>query len=241
MAAVSVADQLKVLIDLQGLDGRIYRLQRELAQEPAAAARLKADHQQAVQVLKASEEKHQAVELKRNQMETELAAKESQIQKHQAQLFQLKTNKEYTAMQREIEGLKADRSVLEEEILKLMEEVDRGKGALQAERERLKGKEAEVNSALARMEQESQRIRTEVEQLQAARQLFVPKVDSQILSRYERILQNREGTALVPVQGNACTGCHMVLPPQMINEILMAARLIACESCARLLYIEPNG
>ena len=63
-------------------------------------------------------------------------------------------------------------------------------------------------------------------------------MDPPALSQYERILERKEGSALVPVRGNACSGCNMVLPPQAINEVQMNTRLIPCESCARILYIE---
>ncbi len=240
MSTVSVADQLKVLIELQGLDGQIYQLQRELGSKPAEAARLNADHQQSAQGLKAAEDQYKALEIKRNQMEIELGEKENQIKKLQGQLFQLKTNKEYSAMQREIEGLKADKSVLEEEVLKFMEESDRIKARVHTEREALKAKETELKMVLARLDEETQKIKAGVQQLQASRQGLTPKVDPQTLSRYERILQNREGLALVPIKGNACGGCNIIIFPQMINEVMMATRLILCDSCARILYIDPT-
>ncbi|MBI3333653.1 MAG: hypothetical protein HYZ93_06145 [Candidatus Omnitrophica bacterium] len=239
MAAVSIADQLKVLVEMQGLDAQIYRLRREVEAKPAQAARLKVDHQQAAEKLKGAEGQYKALEVKRNQMEMDLGEKESLVRKHQAQLFQVKTNKEYSALQKEIEGLKADKSVLEEEVLKLMEEIDQIKGRIGADREALKAQEAVLQQALAEVDEETRQADASIEQLQSARSTLTPKADPQILRRYERILVNKEGLAIVPVVGEACGGCHMVLPPQMINEIQMATRLIPCESCARILYIEP--
>ena len=51
-------------------------------------------------------------------------------------------------------------------------------------------------------------------------------------------LKGKEGLAMVPVRQNACGGCHLNLPPQVINEIQMKTELVFCESCARILYIE---
>ena len=239
MAAVSILDQLKILVELQGLDAQIYQLRRDLDSKPAQAARLKGEQQQAAQQVQGLEARYKGLEVKRNQMEMELGEKESQVRKYQGQLSQVKTNKEYSAMQKEIDGLKADKSVQEEEILKLMEQVEQVKSQLASERENLKTKEAALNTTLAQIDQESQKIQASLDQLQSVRATLVPNVDSQILKRYERILANKEGLALVPVSGEACKGCHMVLPPQVINEIQMATRLITCESCARILYIEP--
>ncbi len=241
MAVVSIADQLKLLIELQDLDAQIYQLQRGLDVKPVQEAQLKTQHAQAVQALQAVEVQYKALDVKRSQMEIDLGQKEAQIQKLQAQLFQLKTNKEYAAMGKEIEGFKADKSVLEEETLKLMEEVDQVKAHLISEREALKAKESSLRTALAQIEEEKRQIEASIEKLKSTRLTLIPRADPNVLSRYERILERKEGLALVPVKGDACGGCHIVLPPQMINEIQLATRLILCESCARILYLESTG
>ncbi len=241
MSTVSIADQLKVLIELQKLDGEIYRLRRELGAKPVEAARLKEEHSKLAQGLQAAETRYKSAEVKRNQLETELGLKEQQVKKFQVQMYQVKTNKEYSALQLEIEGLKADKSVLEEEILKLMEEADRVKAQVASERDRLKMEEASLNSRLGLIDQEGQKIKVSIEQLQGARTELTPQVDSRVLSQYERILERKEGNALVPVRENSCSGCNMILPPQAINEVMMNTRLIPCESCARILYIESSS
>ena len=237
MATVSIADQLKLLVDLQKIDGEAFRLRRRLAAKPAEAARLKEEHHRFTQGLQQVEARHKALEVKRNQRETDLGQREEQIRKLQGQLFQVKTNKEYTAMQKEIEGAKADKSVLEEDVLKLMEEIEASKTQVAAEREGLKTREAELKAQLDRITEESQAIQASLAELKAARQAALPSVDPTILAQYERILERKEGTALVPVVGDACGGCHMILPPQTVNEVQMYARLVPCEACARILYV----
>lgn len=241
MATVSIADQLKLLVDLQKVDGEIYRLRRRLEAQPAEAARLKEEHQRLTQGLQQVEARYKALEVKRNQKENDLGQKEEQIKKLQVQLFQVKTNKEYTAMQKEIEGFKADKSVFEEEVLKLMEEIDGAKAQVASERDQLKTREADLKSKLDGIEQESQRSKASIEELKGKRGAVVPKVDPTILAQYERILERKEGLALVPVVGDSCGGCHMILPPQAVNEVQIATRLVPCEKCARILYVETNG
>ena len=241
MTTTSIADQLKVLVELQKLDGQIYALRREFNAKPAEIARLKEEHARKTQGVQAAESRYKSLEVKRNQLETDLGQKEQQTKKFQVQLYQVKTNKEYAALQLEIAGLKADQSVLEEEILKLMEEVDRAKSQMAAEREGLKAEEAALSGCIGAVDQEAGWIKTSMEQMQAGRAQLLPKVDPKVLRQYERILERKEGSALVPVRGDACSGCNMVLPPQAINEVQMNTRLIPCESCARILYIEPSA
>lgn len=237
MTTVSIADQLKILVELQKLDGQIYGFRRELNAQPAEIARLKEDHLRKTQGVQTIVSRYQSLEVKRNQLETDLGQKEQQTKKLQIQMYQVKTNKEYSAFQLEIAGLKADQSVLEEEILKLMEEIDRAKSQMASEREGLKTEEAALNNRVAVIGQESEKIKAEMERMRAQRGQLAPKVDPRILRQYERVLERREGSALVPVRGNACSGCNMILPPQVINEVQISARLIPCESCARILYI----
>ena len=240
MTTASVADQLKILAELQKLDSRIYGLRRELGSKPAQVAGLKEGHSKAAQALQSVEARYKSLEVKRNQMETELGQREEQIKKLQVQLFQLKTNKDYAAMQKEIAGFKADKSVLEEEILKLMEESDRAKAQLASEKEALKAQEAALQTDLQRVEEEAQMLKASLQGLESARGALTPKVESTVLAQYERILERKEGFALALVQGDACGGCHMNLPPQLIVEILQNDRVVTCESCTRILIIEPS-
>lgn len=239
MSTLAIADQLKALIELQKLDGEMYHLRRDLRTKPEEADRLKREHQAKSQALQEAESRAKTSEVKRNQMEMELGQKEEQLKKLQGQLFQVKTNKEYTALQKEIEGFKADRSVLEEEILKRMEEVDQAKARVVSERQLLKAEEEKVGVRLKEIEEESRQIQSRIQELQQQRIGVTPRVEPPVLAQYERVLEHRDGMALVPVRGNACGGCFMGLPPQLINEVHLATRLVPCESCARILYMEP--
>ena len=58
------------------------------------------------------------------------------------------------------------------------------------------------------------------------------------LEVYERVLDIREGLALVPVLNDSCGGCHRRLPPQVINEVYLKAKLVTCENCNRILYFD---
>ena len=66
----------------------------------------------------------------------------------------------------------------------------------------------------------------------------IPEIDPKILSQYERILSNRDGLAIVAVKGDSCKGCNMLVPPQVVNLIKMYERIVTCEICNRILYVE---
>jgi predicted nucleic acid-binding Zn-ribbon protein len=240
MSTVSIVDQLKILIELQGLDAQIYNLKREKETKPKEVAALKAKQQENAKGVQALEAQYKAFEVKKKEKENELEQKETLIKKLQSQLSQCKTNKDYTTMVHEIEGNKADRSVIEEELIKMMDEADRLKTAQQGERQALKGKDDDIAKQIAQIEDQAKGLQKQIDELTAKRGEIAPKVDPKHLAKYERVLDRWGGVALVPVvNGRSCAGCNIVLPPQLVNEIMAGTRLIPCESCARILYIEP--
>ena len=231
------------LAALQTVDKQLYDVKRQRATKPTYIEHIKSEFQVEAQKTKAVEEQIRALQVKRGGMEGDLAAKEGSVRKLQMQLYQVKSNKEYTALLHEIEGVKADNSVLEEEILKMMEQIDQQKIALVESQRLLKEQEGQMQSRVGVVEREIAALDATIDQLQSQRQALLPRVDRKVLVHYERILEKKEGLGLVPVQmpQEACGGCHMNIPPQTINEIRLKERLITCESCARLLYYPDDA
>ena len=145
MSAVSIKDQLVKLVELQNLDTQIYALKRERDGKPVKIKELEDSFNEKKKNLAELDERSKAVGLKRKEKDLELAKKEEEIKKFQAQLYQLKTNKDYSAMLRQIEQIKADGSVLEEEIIKGLDEVDKLKNSIAKEQEFLKQEEAALS------------------------------------------------------------------------------------------------
>ena len=158
------------------------------------------------------------------------------MKKLNIQLYQLKTNKEYETMQHEINGLKADCSVLEEEIIKLMDEVEEAESNIANEQKQLEEKQQQVDSEIKKIEDEIKSIERELVKEEEKRKQIAVEVDPKILSNYERILEVKDGLAIVPVVNNSCGGCYMQLPPQVINEIKLKNEIIYCQICSRILY-----
>lgn len=241
MQKINVEEQLNILIKLQGLDSQLYRLRRERAEKPKLIEELEARRNEEQAAVKGIEEKIKANQLKRKQKEMDLQSKEENVKKLSNQLYQMKTNKEYQTMQHEIEGHKADNSLLEDEILAIMEEADSLSKQLAGEKEIFSDADRRLNEDRKKTEGEIAVIDKEISDFESRRGELTAQVDSKLLSQYEKILVNREGAALVAVKSQACQGCFINLPPQVINEIRMKDRIIICESCARILYIENDS
>jgi len=219
----------------------LFRLRREEQHKPLELEQARQLLAEAQANASAVEARLNTAQLKRKEKELELATAEASVKKLQMQLFQVKTNKEYSAIQHEIDQAKADISLLEEQILELLETVDQLKreqtqhlGRVEAQQTALKQEEIRIRQELSALEAQLQR-------LEVQRADLTPLVASESLALYERVLANRDGLALVPIVRESCGGCNMVQPPQVINEAYLKAKLVTCDSCNRILYVDETA
>ena len=236
-ATTSLKDQLRKLVELQAMDVDVYALKNALRDRPAEIEQLKVEFEAKKLRLKQLEEKLKSIQVVQKDLDNDLKSQEAAIAKADASLAMLKTNKEYQARLLEIEGLKADKSIVEEKILLGFDEVDAARKALENERavvaqyeKDFLAKKKEVEDAVLVMQdqlkvKESQRLR------------ITPDVRPDLLGRYERIVRNKEGLGIVQVNDHSCTGCHMHVTDQLLNQIKMYDQLICCDACARILYL----
>jgi hypothetical protein len=227
-------------VQLQVVDSEIYALRAEKARKPEEIKTLEASFEEKKQNLSNLEKSSQDLQKQRKDKELELATREESINKLQVQLYQLKTNKEYQAMIKQIDDTRADASVMEDKILELLDGIDKIKNDVSREKQKLQEEEKLFNEQKKNIENRIKEIDDRLAQLEAGRKQILPNIDSKIASQYERILPNRDGLAIVLVKDNSCSGCNMFVPPQVINLIKMYDRLVTCEVCNRILYIEED-
>ncbi|MBI5150159.1 MAG: hypothetical protein HZA28_05250 [Candidatus Omnitrophica bacterium] len=240
MPEISVKDQVKRLVDLQKLDGEIYRFKVELIEKPALIEELRKKFEASKSHLLKLEEKLKGVQLKRKELELDLKAKEDNIIKANGQLSQIKTNKEYQAKLTEIASIKADKSIIEEKILLSYDETDTVQAEVAKEEIVVDGAEKQYLTQKKQVEEEMMLIQDRVKVLDSQRKQLLPGVDKVSLQRYEKVLAHKNGLAIVPVKDSSCGGCYMNVNPQTINAIKMHDQFVVCEICQRILYIEDD-
>lgn len=236
----NIAQELDYLIKLQDIDAQIYRLNAEKESKPEEIKELKDSLAQKQSGMKEAEENLKTLQVKHKEKEMELGTKEEGVKKLQAQLYQLKTNKEYSAMLHEIEGHKADNSLLEEEIIKLMDAIDMASAKVGEEKKEFEEESKSTEAAIKVIEDRIKEIESNIAGLNKKRKELTPNISPRTLNDYERILSGKDGLALVEVVNDCCGGCYMQMPPQVINEIRMKQNIIRCESCNRMLYIKDE-
>ncbi|MBF0512325.1 MAG: hypothetical protein HQL13_08390 [Candidatus Omnitrophica bacterium] len=236
----NLKDQIKKLVELQVIDEEIFRFKRQLREKPADLEVLKAGFEAGKSNLLSLEEKLKGILVKQKELELDLKVKEEGISKADGTLTLLKTNKEYQARLLEIENLKADKSIVEEKILLGFDEVEAAKKAVDAEKSVVAQKEKEFAIEKKKVDDELAIIADQVKVKESQRSRLTPEVRPDCLSRYERILHNKEGLAIVKVADHTCGGCFMHLTAQVLNELKKYNQIITCDMCARILYLADD-
>ncbi|HDM08735.1 MAG TPA: hypothetical protein ENF97_01250 [Candidatus Omnitrophica bacterium] len=236
--AVNYQQQIPILVKLQEIDSFLADLRNEIERKPLELEELKLRLEEKKKQLDVIQEDIKRIKINIKEKELELKSGEEEVKRLQSQLMQVKTNKEYKSLLMEIEGKKADNSLIEDNILDLMEEVDKKELELNKERDNFKHLEAEYSKEEARIKSEIAKIENQIKDKEKEREEVCSHLDTQLLSIYERLLKNRDGLAIVPVVNDACGGCHLSLRPQIINEIKRKDHLVTCERCSRILYLD---
>ncbi|MBL7130273.1 MAG: hypothetical protein ISS45_02540 [Candidatus Omnitrophica bacterium] len=240
MTGANLKEQIKNLVKLQELDSRIYRLNNEKESIPVEIKRMEEKFEAEKQSISLLEKERLELEKHRKEKELDLAVKEEGIKKAEGQLYLLKTNQEYAAKLNEIGGIKADIAVIEEAILGIFDEQDKLKKKLNETKAQFLQEETKLNKEKEKLNLRMKEIEQNLTQLYSQRSQVTPSVEKNILSQYEKVLQNRNYLAIVKVENNACQGCNMKTPPQVINLIKMYREFVICEVCQRILYIEDD-
>jgi predicted nucleic acid-binding Zn-ribbon protein len=231
-----VLADLERLVELQRLDSEIAEAEAAAAAIPGVIRRIEEQLMKAKAALDAVTAETDRMTKLRRQQERELEEVTDQLKKRQSRLFEIKTNQEYSAVLKEIEGLKHKVSVLEEAILVLLDQIEVELKARAEEEQRVRSSEAEALRDTQRKEAELRQLRGRLSELQGARKGRSKNVELSLLQQYLRLLKSRAGLAVAPVRDGSCEGCHVALTPQLYNEVRRNEEILTCERCGRILY-----
>jgi predicted nucleic acid-binding Zn-ribbon protein len=232
--------QLKTLIDLQGVDTRIAALEAEAARLPREIASIHATLQGMKQEVDAGKTRLDAAKKDQRAREKDLEVVQAKRSKTEGRLYEVKTNKEYSAVLAEIEDIKQEKGHVEEEILVLMESQERLAADIKDAESRFKIREAQGKQEEAAFQEKLREVESELALVRAERAELARQLPPAVLADYDKLLKARGGLALAQViKPNLCGGCRMTVTPQRLQELRAQSALLPCESCGRYLYWLP--
>ena len=233
-------NDIKLLVKVQDLDVQIQNLDTKIKRIPKEMDAHYGNFKAKKDELAVLESELVEIQKNRKLKEVELDSATEAIKKYKTQQNSVKTNKEYTSLQHEIEQIQEKNSILEDEILLFMEQsdvahknIEKKAEEIKLENGKLEQEEQENKKKIARFEQELQKRQEE-------RTNLVSTVNNAIVAKYERIRDFKNGVGIVSISDGTCGGCHMELPPQIINDAKTANGITVCERCSRILYIKED-
>ncbi len=228
-------NRLKVLYQLQLVDDQLDKLEELRGDLPNMVSSL----ENSINALKTEISEKEVAQKesveKRAQNEEEVEKLKESQKKFKAQLYQVRNNKEYDALTKEIDHsdeqiakLEVENNALADLSKSLSEQIEEVKPRLDELEKELKEREADLKEIIKANESEEN-------VLLADRKKIEDQVKKSDVSVYMRIRKAKKGKAVSTIRRSACSGCHNIVPSQRQLEIRRNARIFTCEYCGRIL------
>lgn len=228
-------NRLKVLYQLQQIDNQLDELEDLRGDLPNMVRELEEKINSFIGDIDAKEKEQKNSITKRGDNEDEIEKLKENQKKFKAQLYQVRNNKEYDALTKEIDHteeqinkLEAENNSLADRSKVLTLEMEEITPKLDELNQELKVKEADLKEIIKANEREESKLLEERKKLES-------EVKKNDLSAYMRIRKAKKGLAVATIKRSACSGCHNIVPSQRQLEIRRNNRLFFCEYCGRIL------
>ena len=170
----------------------------------------------------------------------EIIDAQASVDRYQAQLNEVKNNREYDVLNKEIEYQTLEIELCEKKIKEAVTRIDERTKDLEHAQELKKDRQAALKEKKSELNEIMQETREEEEKLKEKAAELELKIESRLLGSFKRIRKNaRNGLGIVYVQRDACGGCFNKIPPQRQLDIKMHKKIIVCEYCGRIM-IDPE-
>jgi uncharacterized protein len=234
--------QIPYLAELQRLDTEIRKITAWVEKVPERLTELDDELTQRQQSLEAEEGNLNELKKRYRAYESDVQTNLSRIGKSNERLSAVKTNKEYQSTLKEIDDVKVINSKLEDEMLLILDNMDREADALGRKKKELAEMAETIASERTRLAQEADLAHNQLAGLQAEFEKTAPKIDAELLEIYQRVKSlQANGLGIAAVRDAVCQGCHLNIPPQMYNELQRGDRLKTCPNCERIIYWEDKS
>lgn len=233
---LTVAEKLKDLYDLQLIDTNIDQIAILKGELPIEVSDLEDE-------IVGLETRYSKLNVNIQELESEISKhqnniKESEtlIAKYEKQMDDVKNNREYDALTKELELQKLEIQLSEKKMKEFKHTLENKKETLAATKERVDSKKSDLETKKVELEKIILKTEKEEEKLIKKSEKKKKIVEARLLKSYTKIRSSyRNGLAVVSVERNSCGGCFNKIPPQLQLEISIMKKIIACEHCGRIL------
>lgn len=234
MTRTSISQQLLPLLSVQDYDKTLEALRKERERWPEAIRVREENLQEFESRRQAHADRRTALQVERDRLQLEIKEELDHIQTYEKHIREIKTNREYQALLREVGISKKAKYDAEEATVRVMQEIELVEADIAAAEEEIGHLRHDLDTLQGEAKTEIDRLDAQISDLEAKRSVETGKIPAQFLSRYQ-LVRRKHATVLVHVARGACCGCNRQLPPQIFNRVLRDDELITCPFCHRIL------
>lgn len=229
-------EQLKLLMGLQEIDSAILAIAEGIELLPNKLEKGRAILKETSAVFDKVKAKYEEANSRKKKKESDLEEIQEKISKLKSKSSEIKTNKAYEAHLKEIKTFEDNKYQIEEEILSSMETLDSLSKDIKKEEAKFKKTEENFRHEEKLLEEEKNRLHSEMEVFKTKRKDIAKRVDEEIYDKYMNLIKSSGGLAVVETQNEICFGCHTNIPPQLYNDIRSTQDIFNCYYCNRFLF-----
>ena len=230
--------EIEQLLILQDRDRKIRLLRQEQKSAPLERKALEDKLSGAQAQLENVRLKAKEIEVERKKLENEAQTVRDRIAKYQAQKFQTRKNDEFQALSHEIERGEKDIQSIEDRELDLMESAEKQKAIIGDAEKQFAAVKGQFDRQTADIDQKIKAIADQLGEVEKDRAKLAEGVDEDLRDTYDRLIRSKNGEAVVGLQHDVCSGCHMKVTPTTSSKCRSRKEIVHCENCGRILYWE---
>jgi len=231
-------EKLLTLISLQECDSQLVKLSAKKTRLPEKIRKMEESFLVFKENTEQNKKKLAQIRAQRAEYEADIKKTNDSVIKTRERLLEVKNNKEYQAMLKEIETAEKTKGDIETKIIVLMEEMEKIVVLVKQDDETLQ-------QATVKYEEEKKAIEDELNAVDTDSAIWMEKksalqklLPEALLSQYEKIKKRNNGIGVISVWKAVCSGCHMNIPPQLYNELQRSNNLLNCPNCSRIMYFD---
>ena len=227
---------MEQLIKLQGIDTKLKDLNDLLGDLPTRVEGLNKKEEMTKNTISDKKSRLKEIDVEEHKKEIDVKQVIEKIDQLKDQLFLVTTNKQYDAIMAEIDHLKELKSKNENDAIGLLEEKEVLKETVESMESELESLSNDLQERREKLESAISESAEEKGLLEKQRQENVAKIDEDIISIYNKVMDARDGLAVVNIEGSGCGGCGAHIPPQKITEVRAKSGVHRCDICGRFLF-----
>jgi uncharacterized protein len=245
-----MSQYLETIVELQDALNQLREAEQRLNSIPDWMRELHDEHSSTKAEIDTIQEAVDEAARERRTAEAAASDAQEKLKKYQQQINRVSTQREYGALLQEIDTVKTQISSSEEQALSSLDRHEKAQKELEERTESFQELARRYASELARWESEKPGVANQVQELKALIAALRGKLPRPVVSQFDRILLRHPNSALAairlierPGKGQrewACTSCNYRVRPQSVVEIRNGNSLVQCDSCKRILYVEPE-